>query len=101
VSDTSALQLWLGGGNLPEIDEPKPRPSTSAYPSPFILQRQFLSLLTNHLLHDMVVVYSPAATTVHTALRLGVPVCGHPQITHGGLTSAIFDETYGGEGGLE
>ena len=28
-------------------------------------------------------------------LRLGVNVCGHPTIVHGGLTSALCDEAYG------
>uniref|UniRef100_A0A383VFX8 Thioesterase domain-containing protein n=1 Tax=Tetradesmus obliquus TaxID=3088 RepID=A0A383VFX8_TETOB len=53
----------------------------------------FLSLLQNDLIRDMVVIY--ADKKIYTALRFGVPVCGHPTIVHGGLTSAIFDETFG------
>ncbi|KAF6264405.1 HotDog domain-containing protein [Scenedesmus sp. NREL 46B-D3] len=53
----------------------------------------FLSLLQNDLILDMVVIY--ADKQLFTALKLGVPVCGHPTIVHGGLTSAIFDETFG------
>lgn len=51
---------------------------------------QFLSLLQNELIRDMVVIYTDKL--LHTVLRFGVPVCGHPTIVHGGLTSAIFDE---------
>jgi hypothetical protein len=99
---------------------------------------QFLSLLQNDLIMDMVVIY--ADKQIYTALKFGVPVCGHPTIVHvsmitkwlagaagcsvvmmrsrfgcrktlvahtvlrgrfvlspaqGGLTSAIFDETFG------
>lgn len=38
----------------------------------------------------MVVIYTDKL--LHTVLRFGVPVCGHPTIVHGGLTSATFDE---------
>lgn len=51
---------------------------------------QFLSLLQNDLIRDMMVIYTDKL--LHTVLRFGVPVCGHPTIVHGGLTSAIFDE---------
>jgi acyl-coenzyme A thioesterase PaaI-like protein len=53
----------------------------------------FLSLLQNELIRDMVVIYTDKL--LHTVLRFGVPVCGHPTIVHGGLTSATFDETFG------
>eukprot|EP00878_Enallax_costatus_P006060 GHUV01006356.1.p1 GENE.GHUV01006356.1~~GHUV01006356.1.p1 ORF type:complete len:260 (+),score=57.05 GHUV01006356.1:286-1065(+) len=53
----------------------------------------FLSLLQNDLIRDMVVIYTDKQ--LHTVLKFGVPVCGHPTIVHGGLTSAIFDETFG------
>jgi Thioesterase superfamily len=55
---------------------------------------QFLSLLQNDLIRDMVVVYTrPRA--IAAALAVGLPVCGHPTIVHGGLISAIIDETFG------
>jgi hypothetical protein len=41
---------------------------------------QFLSLLQNDLIRDMVVIY--ADKQIHTALKFGVPVCGHPTIVH-------------------
>lgn len=56
---------------------------------------QFLSLIEHHFIRDMAVLYQAPAMTVHTAIRLGVAVCGHPTIVHGGLTGAIFDETFG------
>jgi hypothetical protein len=31
--------------------------------------------------------------SVHSVLALGIDVCGHPRTVHGGLTSAVFDET--------
>jgi hypothetical protein len=36
---------------------------------------------------------TPGGPSVHSVLSLGVDVCGHPRIVHGGLTSAVFDET--------
>ncbi|GBF96229.1 hypothetical protein Rsub_08774 [Raphidocelis subcapitata] len=59
----------------------------------------FLSLLEHRLIKQMVVVYykhpQTRAPCVSNAIALGVDVCGHPKVTHGGLTSALFDETYG------
>ena len=52
----------------------------------------------------MLVLYEPLNVTdtsvqpqqrLHMLLAFGVPVCGHPSIVHGGLISAIFDETFG------
>jgi hypothetical protein len=43
---------------------------------------QFLSLLQNDMLQDMLVAYVPERRVI-TVLRLGVPVCGHPTIVHG------------------
>jgi hypothetical protein len=52
----------------------------------------------------MLVVYEPLNVSdpliqpqqrLHMLLAFGVPVCGHPSIVHGGLISAIFDETFG------
>lgn len=46
---------------------------------------QFLSLLQNNMIQDMVVLYA-AERKIITVLRLGVPVCGHPTIVHGTVT---------------
>lgn len=43
---------------------------------------QFLSLLQNNMLQDMVVLYA-AERKIITVLKFGVPVCGHPTIVHG------------------
>lgn len=55
----------------------------------------FLSLLEHHFIKDMTLLYNEGTKEVHNAMRLGMPVCGHPKIVHGGLTSAILDETFG------
>ncbi len=34
----------------------------------------------------------------HAVVSLGKDVCGFPMTVHGGLTAAIFDETFGGLG---
>lgn len=56
---------------------------------------QFLALLKMDLIKDMMVLYDDNTHQIHNILQLGVPVCGHPTLVHGGLTSAIFDETFG------
>jgi hypothetical protein len=43
---------------------------------------QFLSLLQNNMIADMLVLYA-APRRIITVLKLGVPVCGHPTIVHG------------------
>lgn len=43
---------------------------------------QFLSLLQNGMLQDMLILYTAERKTI-TMLRLGEPVCGHPTIVHG------------------
>jgi hypothetical protein len=43
---------------------------------------QFLSLLQNDQIQDMVVLYA-AERKIITVLKLGVPVCGHPTLVHG------------------
>jgi hypothetical protein len=52
----------------------------SAVPPLLSLLLQFLSLLQNDLIMDMVVIY--ADKKIYTALKFGVPVCGHPTIVH-------------------
>jgi hypothetical protein len=54
---------------------------------------QFLSLLENGLIQDMLTLYTERQ--IHSVLRFGTPVCGHPTIVHGGMISALFDETFG------
>lgn len=48
---------------------------------------QFLSLMQGGLIADMLVVYqgnNPSSSQVRSAIRFGLPVCGHPTIVHGG-----------------
>jgi hypothetical protein len=47
-----------------------------------LLLLQFLSLLQNNMIQDMVVLYA-AERKIITVLKLGVPVCGHPTLVHG------------------
>eukprot|EP00775_Hariotina_reticulata_P012077 gene12077-12217_t len=54
---------------------------------------QFVSLLENGLIQDMLTLYTERQ--IHSVLRFGTPVCGHPAIVHGGMISALFDETFG------
>ncbi len=66
-------------------------PDTSAVPPV-----QFSTLLHTGLLHDMLCLYNAEQQQFHTLITLGANVCGHPRITHGGMTAAIIDETLGG-----
>ncbi|EFN59955.1 hypothetical protein CHLNCDRAFT_133041 [Chlorella variabilis] len=56
----------------------------------------FLSLLRQDLIRDLLFLYSPTHRTFHTLMSVGLDVCGHPSIVHGGFTSAMIDETTGG-----
>ncbi|CAL8467714.1 g7252 [Coccomyxa elongata] len=56
----------------------------------------FSTLLQTGLLHDMLCLYNSEQRHFHTLVTLGPNVCGHPRITHGGMTAAIIDETLGG-----
>lgn len=49
---------------------------------PVLVCVQFLSLLQNNMIADMLVLYA-APRRIITVLKLGVPVCGHPTIVHG------------------
>ena len=44
----------------------------------------------------MLCLYNAEQQQFHTLITLGPNVCGHPRITHGGMTSAIVDECLGG-----
>lgn len=56
----------------------------------------FTAFLKVGLINDMLCLYSSESQNFHTIVTLGSNVCGHPKIVHGGLTSAIIDETLGG-----
>ena len=57
-------------------------PPALTVPSTHTCALQFLSLLQNNMITDMVVLYA-AERKIITIMRLGVPVCGHPTIVHG------------------
>lgn len=68
-------------------------PSSSASlpcPSPPLLQ--FLSFLRQDLVRDLLFLWDSRERTFHTLISIGLDVCGHPSIVHGGFTS--------GKGGL-
>ncbi|PSC68178.1 Acyl-coenzyme A thioesterase THEM4 isoform A [Micractinium conductrix] len=56
----------------------------------------FLSLLRQDLIRDLLFLYNPTERTFRTLMSVGMDVCGHPTIVHGGFTSAMIDETTGG-----
>lgn len=55
----------------------------------------FTAFLHHDLLRDLVCVYNERSQEVYTLYHLGMRTCGHPGVVHGGLTSAIIDETFG------
>jgi hypothetical protein len=54
---------------------------------PLLLPLQFLSLLRQDLIRDLLFLWNPAQRAFHTLLSVGIDVCGHPRIVHGGFTS--------------
>lgn len=55
----------------------------------------FTAFLRHNLLLDLVCLYNSREREVYTLYHLGTDTCGHPGIVHGGLTSAMVDETFG------
>ncbi|KAI8475037.1 MAG: HotDog domain-containing protein [Monoraphidium minutum] len=93
-------QPWLQGilaaeGTRVVFDSRGKDPDASKLSVDLSADHLFLSLLDHHLIKDMVVAYNASSRQLHNALRFGIDVCGHPNIVHGGLTSAILDETFG------
>ncbi|KAL4447554.1 hypothetical protein ABPG75_004773 [Micractinium tetrahymenae] len=56
----------------------------------------FLSLLRQDLIRDLLFLWNPRERAFRTLMSVGMDVCGHPSIVHGGFTSAMIDETTGG-----
>lgn len=56
---------------------------------------QFTALLKTKLVEDLLFLFDEEQSVAHLVIKLGRDVCGHAQIMHGGLTSSIFDETFG------
>ena len=63
------------------------RPRAYREPKPPPLPLQFLSLLRQDLIRDLLFMWNPAQRAFHTLLSVGIDVCGHPRIVHGGFTS--------------
>ena len=57
---------------------------------------QFSAFLKVGLLQDMLCTFNAERREFSSLITLGMNVCGHPTIVHGGLTAAIVDETLGG-----
>ncbi len=59
------------------------------HPSPASLSPtlQFLSLLRQDLIRDLLFLWNPREQAFHTLMSVGMDVCGHPSIVHGGFTS--------------
>ena len=56
---------------------------------------QFLGLLQQGIIRDVLFLFNPTSSVFHSLVALGVDVCGHPCTVHGGFTSAVIDETTG------
>ena len=62
---------------------PAPNPAALA-PHPCL---QFMTLLRADLLRDLLFLWNPRQRQLHTCMSVGLGVCGHPSIVHGGFTS--------------
>lgn len=61
----------------------------------FYSDHLFTHFIRAKLITDILTVYNKPTLTLYAVYHLGSKVCGHRAIVHGGLTSAIFDETMG------
>lgn len=48
------------------------------------------------IVKDLTGYYNPESKTWYSVISLGREVCGFPRVVHGGLTAAMFDESFGG-----
>ena len=46
-----------------------------------------MTLLRADLLRDLLFLWHPTQRVLHTCMSVGMDVCGHPSIVHGGFTS--------------
>lgn len=46
-----------------------------------------MTLLRSDLLRDLLFLWNPRERVLHTCMSVGMDVCGHPSIVHGGFTS--------------
>lgn len=56
----------------------------------------FSAFIQKGIIEDMEGYYRPSSKVFSAIVALGREVAGFPRIVHGGLTAAIFDETFGG-----
>lgn len=57
-----------------------------------------MSLLRQDLIRDLLFLWNPQRKELHTLMSVGMDVCGHPSIVHGGFTSGARSGAAGGEG---
>lgn len=56
----------------------------------------FSAFLSKGILRDLRGYYDSVDKRWHSVVALGLEVCGFPRVVHGGLTAAVFDESFGG-----
>lgn len=56
----------------------------------------FAAFVSNGIVNDMSGYYNTEEKKFYSVISLGREVAGFPKVVHGGLTAAIFDETFGG-----
>lgn len=56
----------------------------------------FSAFVSKGIVQDLTGYYNPDAKCWHSVIALGREVCGFPRVVHGGLTAALFDESFGG-----
>lgn len=73
----------------------QPQPASSNPAPPLSLCPQFLGLLRQEIISDVMFLFNPESGFFHSLIAMGPDVCGHPCTVHGGFTSAVIDETTG------
>ncbi|KAL6770898.1 hypothetical protein ACKKBF_B33150 [Auxenochlorella protothecoides x Auxenochlorella symbiontica] len=56
----------------------------------------FSAFVSKGIVEDLTGYYNPEQRRWHSVVALGREVCGFPRVVHGGLTAAMFDESFGG-----
>mmetsp|Transcript_20763 Transcript_20763/g.62538 ORF Transcript_20763/g.62538 Transcript_20763/m.62538 type:complete len:297 (+) Transcript_20763:187-1077(+) len=70
--------------------------SLRKHTGPMAADHWFSKLVHHGHLREMTMFYDPQQLKFFCILSLGSDICGFPNIVHGGLTAATFDETFGG-----
>lgn len=97
LASSAQAPSWVSTlSNQPSVISALHIDSVSSHKGNLSADHWFSSLVKDHHLRNLSMLYNPESQQFFSVLTLGKDICGYPSIVHGGLTAATFDETFGG-----